>query len=135
MAETDVGHETARLREAWEQASVPARVAFMRGLYQRSAEGAGRVEVQGMVGGERGEPLVELRWDDKILQWSPEDAIQHGVHVIEAAEAATHDAWFMAFITNRLQGTREQAGAMLLEMWAWRQRRAELPEDPDGVTG
>jgi len=124
-----------RLNYAWDKASVEARVAFIKGMYRRSAEGSGVLEVQALVGGERGEPMVELRWDDQILQWSPEDAVQHGVQVIEAAEAACHDAWFMAFMRERLDATPAQAGQMLLEMRAWRQRRAELPEEPDGVTG
>jgi len=124
-----------RLHDAWDKASVEARVAFLKGIYQRSAEGSGVLEVQALVGGERGEPMVELRWDDKILQWSPETAIQHAVGVIEAAEGALHDAFFVGFVERRIGGTREQAMQMLLEMRAWRQRRAELPENPTGPTG
>ena len=124
-----------RLTDAWDKATVEARVAFLRGLYERSAEGSGAVEVQALVGGARGEPMIELRWDDKILQWSPADAQQHAMQVLGAAEAAVHDAWVVAFLQERLGGTREQARMMLLELRAWRQRRAGLPEDPEGVTG
>jgi hypothetical protein len=125
----------ARLRYAWEKATVEERKAFLQEIYQRSAEGSGVVEVQSAVGGTRLEPFVELRWDDKLLQWAPETAIQHAVGVIEAAEGALHDAFFARFIEERIGGTREQAMQVLLEMRAWRQRRAELPEDPAGVTG
>jgi hypothetical protein len=114
---------------------VEARVTFMRELYGRSAEGADVVEVQALIGWATGEPLVELRWHDQILQWSPEAAIAHALGLVEAAEAARHDAWFAQFVQQRIGATREHVMQMLLDMRAWRQRRAELPEDPEGVTG
>jgi hypothetical protein len=125
----------ARLNDAWNTADTAARVAFLQGIYRRSAEGSGVLDVQALVGGASGEPMVELRWDDKLLQWSPEETRQHAMILLEAAEAAVHDGWFAAFVQERLEGTREQAMGMLLEMRAWRQRRAELPEDPQGYTG
>jgi len=124
-----------RLNYAWGRADIEARSAFLRGLYNRSAEGNQVLEVQALVGSARGEPMVELRWEDKILQWDPEQAIEHGVGCIEAAEAALHDAWFASFIKQRVGLGIEEVGAMLLELRAWRQRRNELPEDPEGVTG
>jgi hypothetical protein len=46
----------------------------MRELYYQSAEGPDGLYVQALVGGETGEPMVELRWDDTLVQWSPEQA-------------------------------------------------------------
>jgi hypothetical protein len=133
--EGEVLHQVERLRYGWDKASVEARVLWMKELYRQSAEDSQGLFVQALVGGERGEPMVELRWDDKLLQWTPEQAVEHALQLIACAEAALHDAFLLHYLESRVGVDRERGLLVLLEMRAWRQRRAELPEDPEGVTG
>ena len=51
------------------------------------------------------------------------------------ASAAEADAFLMSFVQGRVGTSGEQAASILVEFRAWRQRRAELPEDHEGRTG
>ncbi len=51
------------------------------------------------------------------------------------AESATQDAFLLRYLESRVGTDRQGAMTVMVEMRAWRQRRAELPEDPEGRTG
>jgi hypothetical protein len=93
------------------------------------------IVAQAMVSARTGEPQVMLTWGQQAGQLSPEEARQHAQIVMDAAAAAEADSFLFSFLVNRVQTDPPRAGQLLLEFRAWRQRRAELPEDPEGLTG
>jgi hypothetical protein len=122
-----------RLRYAWEKASIPERAAFLREVQGR-AHGS-MLEIYSQVGGESLEPFVLLQWQDRTCTLSPEDAREHALKIVDCAEAAVHDAFLVRWLLEVVGSERTQAFGLLQELRAWRQRRAEMPEDPEGLTG
>jgi hypothetical protein len=119
-----------RLQHTWAKATVGEHTRFPKAMYRHNT--GQTIEMRALVGYATAEPMVELRWDHKLLQWAPETAVPHALQVIECAEALLHVAFFVKFLEQRLGATREHGMHVLLELRAWRQRRAELPEDPVG---
>jgi hypothetical protein len=136
IASTD--ESLQRLRSAWKYATGEAREAFgrevVRELFGPAHEGS-LIVAQAMVSARTGEPLVMLTWGEQACQVTPEEARQHAMMVLEAAASAETDSFLFSFLVNRIETDRDWAGQLLLEFRAWRQRRAELPEDPEGFTG
>jgi hypothetical protein len=67
-----------------------------------------------------GRGFVHVTWGDRRGQLAPDAARRLGLHIIETADAADHDAALMAVLTDT--GLEpEQAGQMLLHV---RERRA-----------
>jgi hypothetical protein len=136
MASTD--ESLQRLRQAWKYATGEAREAFgrelVRELFGPTHEGS-LIVAQAMVSASTGEPMVMLTWGSQAGQVTPEEARQHALIVLEAAASAETDSFLFNFLVNRIQTDQDRAGQLLMDFRAWRQRRAELPEDPEGFTG
>lgn len=48
---------------------------------------------------EHGKPFVQTRWGDQAGQLSPAEARQHGLRILECAEAAESDSAVIGFLT------------------------------------
>lgn len=68
----------------------------------------------------QGKPFVHYNWGDKKCQFSPEEARQHGLALIEVAEAAAHDAAVFNFLRQRLGLEPEQAAGMIGDLRNYR---------------
>ena len=123
-----------RLKYAWHKATVPERVAFLKEVYGPGG-GDQVIDIRAGVGGETLEPFVLLQWEDRAFQLSPEHAREHALKILDASEAAVHDAFLVRWVLEVVGSDRERAFALIQDLRAWRQRRAELPEDPEGMTG
>jgi len=50
-----------------------------------------------------GKPFVHVRWLEQSGQWDIESARQHALQVLEAAEAAEHDAAVVRWLRERVK--------------------------------
>lgn len=136
MASTDEALQ--RLRSAWKYADGAVKEVFgrevVRELFGPAHEGS-LIVAQAMVSARTGEPMVMLTWGEQAGQVTPEEARQHAMIVLEAAASAEMDSFLFSFLVHRVQTDPGRAGELLMEFRAWRQRRNELPEDPEGRTG
>jgi hypothetical protein len=93
------------------------------------------IEARSIVSGRNLEPYVEivLMFDDgteeKVTQWTPDDAYHHAMAVLGCVEAANTDAFLVAFVTEKVGLPLEQTGSILRDFRAWRERR-RTPEKP-----
>ena len=72
-----------------------------------------------------GKPFVAVTWGELRAQLTPEEARQHALHTLEAAEAAIHDAAVYRFLIERLNTGLENAANILHEIRGLRQDFAE----------
>jgi len=95
------------------------------------------IEARSLVSGRNLEPYVEIvmMYDDgteeKVTQWTPEQAYHHAMAVLACVEAANTDAFLLSFLTNpdKIGMPLEATGAVLQDFRAWRERRRP-PEKP-----
>jgi hypothetical protein len=74
-----------------------------------------------------GEPFIQLINGDKLIgQMSPEDARDHALAMIEAAEAAEQDAFLIWFVKTQLKGDEKMAVSLLGEFRQWREKRSGI---------
>jgi len=89
------------------------------------------IEARSLVSNRNLEPYVEivLMYDDgteeKVTQWTPEEAYHHAIAVLGAAEAANTDAFLLSFLVDpaRIGLPLEATGPVLLDFREWRARR------------
>lgn len=85
---------------------------------------ANRIAVQSVVSAATGRPLVQIKWGDQVGQITPDEARQHALILLDAANAAETDAALLRF--TRLMGGNDQDAARLLAHF-----RASRGDDPD----
>jgi len=92
------------------------------------------ISVSSGVSARNGGGFVTIRWGDMGGQLSPEEARQHALAVIEAADAAEHDAAVVAFM---LSGKSWPADPNDLETWRAFELLAAIRNyrNPDGAYG
>jgi hypothetical protein len=79
-----------------------------------------------------GKPFVQLllskegQPDQFITQMSPADCREHALAMLEAAEAAEQDAFFVWFLREKLESTLEQAGQILMDFRVWREKQTGI---------
>ena len=74
-----------------------------------------------------GEPFIQLiRGDQLIGQMSPQDARDHALAMIEAAEAAEQDAFLVWFVKNKLHGDEHMAVSLLVGFCEWREKQSGI---------
>lgn len=67
-----------------------------------------------------GQPFVTVRWGDRSGQWSPGEARQHAMQVLEAAEAAEHDAVVVRWLRERVKVDIGSIAQMIKDLRAFR---------------
>ncbi len=73
------------------------------------------------------QPFVEVRFNEERVQLNPEDASEIGGNMIEAAEAALHDAYLVDFLVA--EGLKPETAAKFLgDFRVWRGKRMEDSE-------
>lgn len=87
-----------------------------------------RVDVQSVVSGSSGAPLVQCRVGSERWQWDPADARKHAAQVFEVAEAAEHDAVLVRWLTVSVGMSLQKAAASLQDL---RQFRGDGTLRPD----
>lgn len=80
---------------------------------------ANRIEVQSIVSAADGKPYVQLKWGDQVGQLTPDEARQHALALLDAANAAETDAGLLRFIRQQ-GGTERQAAALLAHFRTYR---------------
>lgn len=85
-----------------------------------------RVEMASGVSAFTGDPFVQMRLvfadgsAKTVAQFTPADAREHGLHVIETAEAAVHDAAMAAWMKAKLGADPETAAQAVADLRAFR---------------
>jgi hypothetical protein len=136
MRDQDEGLE--RLRRAWREADGAAKEAFAREILHEifgPGDHETLIVAQGLVSSTTGEPMVALTWGNRAAQLTPEEARAHAQQLIEVAAGAEADSFLARFLCDAIELDASAMAAVLVAFRAWRQRRHELPEDPEGVTG
>jgi len=95
------------------------------------------IEARSLVSGRNLEPYVEIVMiyndgtEEKVTQWTPEEAYHHAMAVLSCVEAANTDAFLLAFLTDpdRIGVDLEKASQVLVDFRKWRERRRP-PEKP-----
>jgi len=67
------------------------------------------LEMESGVSSRTGEPFMHLRWGDQAGQFSPEEARQHALRIIDAAAASEFDAALVKALTATLDMPYEDA--------------------------
>jgi len=71
-----------------------------------------------------GEPFVQLILGDKLIaQQSVQQAREHGLAILEAAEAAEQDAFLVYWAKTRIGVTEEAAVGLLADFRAYRREQ------------
>lgn len=78
-----------------------------------------------------GEPFIQLilskpTGDEIISQMSPQQARDHALAMIEAAEAAEQDAFMVWFVKNQIGGDDHMAGRVLVDFRHWRETQTRI---------
>jgi hypothetical protein len=89
----------------------------------------GMLFVTSIVSGRTFEPLVQIQWGDKSCQMGLNEAREHALGILEAAEAAESDAfvfhWLMRDIVGTEQDEQENFQRVIAEFKAFREERAK----------
>jgi hypothetical protein len=72
-------------------------------------------------------PWVHLQWADKSGMLTPDEARQFALSVLDAAEAAEHDAFLVRFLTDNIESDFSTAIAVLREFREMRERKPRRP--------
>lgn len=68
---------------------------------------------------------VLLKWGKETGKLTPEEARQHALSILEAAEATEADAFMLTFFTERLEVEFQMALQMLRDFRGYRAAKAE----------
>jgi len=60
------------------------------------------LQMESGVSSRTGEPFMHLRWGDQAGQFSPEEARQHALRIVDAAAASEFDAALVKALTGEL---------------------------------
>lgn len=107
------------------------RLAMIAAQFRREAAGrtpADPLSVLGIVSFQTGQPFVHLRWGENVGQLTPDEARQHALLILEAAQNAVADAAITGWAKDELELDPERA-AQLLD--AHRRYRADRWGQPD----
>jgi hypothetical protein len=89
---------------------------------------ASGIDVESGVGSASGFGFVSLRWGAESGQLTTREARAHALSILEAADAAEHDAVVWRWLTGRMGMDPAAAGAVLVDL---RRSRAELRDQGD----
>lgn len=92
----------------------------------------GQVTVRGGVSATTGRGFCQFDWDGRTAQFTPADARQLALHLLEAAAAAEQDAAVWRMATGMLGLAKEQAGVLVQAVRDQAERTN--PEPPEGAT-
>lgn len=81
------------------------------------------IMVESMVMSKTKEPCVRLSWGEESGDLTPNEARDHALNVLQAADAADSDSFLFHFFTNTIGAPEEQAYAMLKEFRTWREKQ------------
>jgi hypothetical protein len=113
--------ELLRLEHAWREASGDVRRAFLQARYrEQGAAGESTIQIMGQVNATDLSPGVQMAWEGRVVQWTPEAAIRHAMSILEVTVGAEGDAFLMQFVTERLQAPKEKAAQLLMDFRRWR---------------
>jgi hypothetical protein len=111
-----------RLEQAWKYASGDVRRAFLQARYrEQGAAGESTIQIMGQVNATNLSPGVQMAWEGRVVQWTPEEAIRHAFNILEVTVAAEGDAFLMQFVTERIGAEREKAAQLLMDFRRWRE--------------
>jgi len=77
---------------------------------------SGKIEIQAIVSGATHKGLVQLRWGSMSGQLTPEEAREHALSIIEAAEAARHDEMVFRFLMEKLNLEPARAALIIKDL-------------------
>lgn len=122
-----------RLEQAWHEASGDVRRAFLVARYrEQGATGEATIQIMGQVNATDLSPGVQIAWEGRVVQWTPEEAIRHAFNILEVTVAAEGDAFLMQFVTARLGAEREKAAALSMDFRRWREAQGRRQAAKEG---
>jgi len=89
--------------------------------YQSLPQREGLILTSSIVSRSTQKPLVDYRWDDKRVQWTPEEAQAHALVILACAEAAIMDAAVIEFLKKRMDLDWEKAAAFVHDLRNFRE--------------
>lgn len=81
------------------------------------------LSISSMVSGRTGEPLICLEWGTMKGTLTPEQSIEHALHVLEVATGSWADAFLMKFLQQKVGAELSQAVGVLRDFRAFREDR------------
>jgi hypothetical protein len=92
-------------------------------LQHRRRVRGGTISAESGVSAGTGRGFVMVTWNDEEGQFDPEIAKGLGQSIIDAAYSAEHDAYFIAFLVNKIGLSRGVAAAALGDLRTAREHR------------
>jgi len=89
--------------------------------YESLPQREGFIQTSSIVSRSTQKPLVDYRWDDKRVQWTPEEAQAHALVILACAEAAIMDAAVIEFLKKRMDLDWEKAAAFVNDLRNFRE--------------
>jgi hypothetical protein len=99
-------------------------------LHHRRRHKGGTIWAESGVSAGTGRGFVRVTWNEEEGQLDPEIAKGLGQSIIDAAYSAEHDAYFVAFLTNKVGLSRDKAAAALGDLREARARQTEQDAKP-----
>ena len=65
-------------------------------------------------------PFIRVAWGEQTGQWTPAEARQHALQVLEVAEAAEHDSVVVRWLRERVHVDVDRVGQMLKDLRHYR---------------
>jgi hypothetical protein len=125
--------ELQALARAWDGASGEARHTFMIARYrEQGAGGESTIQIMGQVNATDLSPGVQMVWEGRVVQWTPDEAVRHAMNILEVTVGAEGDAFLMQFVTERLGADKGKAAQLLQDFRRWRDEQGRRQATQEG---
>jgi hypothetical protein len=94
-------------------------------LQHRRLRRSGTIEASSGVSAGTGQGFVRITWNEEEGQLDPDVAKSLGQSIIDAGYSAEHDAYFVAFLHNKVGMSRETAAMALGDLRLLREERSQ----------
>lgn len=79
--------------------------------------------IEAIYGLKKEKPLVNVSWYGEPIQWEPVQAQQHAIQLLESAEAAESDGFFLHFLEQEIGVSKEECHPMIQAFQTYRHRQ------------
>lgn len=79
--------------------------------------------IETLVSQATGEPRVQIAWYDHSAQMTPEETRAFALQIMEAADAATSDAYLVHWLAEKVQMDKQGQAMLLNEFREYRDKR------------
>ncbi len=124
MQPDEIKEWAQRIGEKWVHAQDQAAYDLVQELVNKiQQDGDGdEIRVESGVSYPKLEPFVHILWGQLRCQLSPEEARQHALIILGAADAAEGDAFLMRFAKEKIKLSDQAAAQLLVEFRSHRSK-------------